>query len=286
MLRLLALLLALGTCVQAQDKTIFQYLQENGYTKLTEFIIGAGLQSEFEATDAIKTLFAPSDAAFAKLPNDLVISLSTNATLLKEVLLGHVVVGEALIGLFIRDGVIKTSGSGEQLNFNVYPNKVKTVNGAQIVGNDVVLLNGVLHMVNKVLLPVKDTISNVLAESDPEFRDLTGFLVLAKLYATLATPGPFTIFAPMDSSFAQMDVTGLIANRTALADVLKNHVVSGAYWSAGLTNGMTLTTLFNKQITIEIGASTGVAVNNIPIVAADVPATNGVIHVISGVLAP
>ena len=64
--------------------------------------------------------------------------------------------------------------------------QVKTVNGASL-GTDVILANGVVHQISKVLIPLDSSISAIVAESDPEFRDLFGFIVLAKLFGTLSS---------------------------------------------------------------------------------------------------
>ncbi|KAK7097888.1 hypothetical protein V1264_004797 [Littorina saxatilis] len=253
MLRVLLTLCMLCTCATGQDgRSIFQYLEDQGFSTLVELIRGAGLSQEFEDLDAIKTVFAPTNEAFKAVPDSVMVQLQTNVTLLKQVLLGHVVMDDTVLGVFIRDGLTKTSAAGTTLSFNKY-NQIKTVNGAQISG-DVLLANGVVQSINKVLLPIGDTISTIVAEGDAQFQDLFGFLILARLFGTLSLPGPYTVFAPTDAAFEKIDVSPLITNRTALADVLKDHVLSGTLWSAGLTDGMTLETLSGKQLTVHLAS--------------------------------
>jgi len=226
------------------------------------------------------TLFAPTNAAFDALPLDVQTAIQTNVTLLRSILLGHVS-DETILGFFIRDGLQKSTEAGTFLNFNSYANGVKTVNGAPL-GTDVLLANGVVHTISKVLTPVDQSVSEIVSSADPEFRDLFGFLVLAHLYGTLSTGGPYTVFAPADSAFESVDISSLVMDIPALTDVLLSHVVSGAYWSAGLTDGMRLTTLNNKTITIH--TTSGVEANNAGVTTADIGATNGVIHVIDAVI--
>jgi len=282
-LRVIVAVCALCAVVRGQDsRNILKYLSDEGFSTLVELIQGAGIASEFEDLDAIKTVFAPTDAAFKMVPQETMAALQTNVTLLKEILQGHVVMDETVLGLFIRDGLTKTSAAGTTLEFNKY-NTVKTVNGA-VIGADTILANGVVHTIDKVLMPITHSVGTLVAEADPEFRDLFGFLVLARLFGTLTKPGPYTVFAPTDAAFEGVDVTNLIANRTALAEVLTDHVVGKTLWSAGLTDGMTLTTLSGKTLTVHL--ANGTMVENANVIKADMGATNGVIHVIDTVLTP
>jgi len=282
MLKFVLAVCVLALCHAQDSRTIFQFLQDDPkYSKLTELVLGAGLAGDLQKTDALPiTLFAPTNDAFAALPLETQTAIQTDATLLKTILLGHIS-PETILGFFIRDGLQKQTEAQTTLNFNSYANGVKTVNGAPL-GTDVLLANGVVHTISKVLTPVDKSVSEVVSSSDPEFRDLFGFLVLAHLYGTLSTGGPYTVFAPTDGAFESVDVSSLVMDVPALTDVLLSHVVSGSYWSAGLTDGMTLTTLNNKTITIHTVA--GVSANNAGVVTADIGATNGVIHVVDKVI--
>merc|ERR1719277_885977 len=112
MLRLSVTLLALCAVAFGQDsRNIMQYLDDEGFTTLTELIRGAGLEADFEDLNAIKTLFAPSNDAFKAVPPETLAALQTSVTLLREVLSGHVVAGDTVLGLFIRDGLTKTTAT-------------------------------------------------------------------------------------------------------------------------------------------------------------------------------
>ncbi len=114
-------------------------------------------------------------------------------------------------------------------------------------------------------------------------------LVEADLVETLQGEGPFTVFAPTNEAFAdllealEIEAADLLAH-PQLADVLLYHVVSGAVMSGDLVDGMEVATAAGETITIDL--EDGVFVNESEVVAADIEADNGVIHVINAVLVP
>ncbi|WP_342077706.1 fasciclin domain-containing protein [Yoonia sp. SS1-5] len=119
------------------------------------------------------------------------------------------------------------------------------------------------------------------------FTTLLAAAEAAGLVDTLKSDGPFTVFAPTDEAFAALPdgtVEGLLEDTDALAAILTYHVVPGKVMSGDLSDGMTATTVNGADITI--GTEDGVTVNEVTVAAADVEASNGVIHVIDGVILP
>ncbi len=119
------------------------------------------------------------------------------------------------------------------------------------------------------------------------FTTLLAAAEAAGLVETLSGEGPLTVFAPTDEAFAALPegtVEGLLADTEALTSVLTYHVVPGAVMSTDLSDGMTATTVNGADITVTIGE--GVMVNDANVVAADIEASNGVIHVIDAVILP
>ena len=121
------------------------------------------------------------------------------------------------------------------------------------------------------------------------FTTLVAAVQAAGLVETLTGEGPFTVFAPTDEAFAALPagtVESLLLpeNLDQLVAVLTYHVVSGAVMSTDLTDGMTATTVQGGDITIDL--DNGVTVNGATVVAADIVASNGVIHVINAVILP
>lgn len=128
------------------------------------------------------------------------------------------------------------------------------------------------------------------AVSNGSFKTLVAAVAAADLVATLSGPGPFTVFAPVDAAFAALPagtVESLVQpeNKGKLAGILTYHVVAGKVLSTDLSNGMKAKTVNGGEITITI-ADGKVKVNGAQVVLADVATSNGVIHVIDGVLLP
>jgi uncharacterized surface protein with fasciclin (FAS1) repeats len=122
-----------------------------------------------------------------------------------------------------------------------------------------------------------------------QFTTLAKALQAAGLVDALKGPGPFTVFAPTDAAFAKLPAgtlaTLLKAPKGELTRILTYHVVPGNVMAADITNGMTAKTL--EGATLKFTINNGkVYVNGAQVTTADVPASNGVIHVIDGVLIP
>ncbi len=119
------------------------------------------------------------------------------------------------------------------------------------------------------------------------FTTLVAAVQAAGLVETLKGDGPFTVFAPTDEAFAALPegtVEGLLADIPALTKILTYHVVAGKVMSGDLSNNMMATTVEGSDITIMTEG--GVTVNGANVVAADIEASNGVIHVIDAVILP
>lgn len=125
------------------------------------------------------------------------------------------------------------------------------------------------------------------AVSAGNFTTLVAAVEAAGLVETLKGEGPFTVFAPTDDAFAALPkgtVEALLADPEALAGILTYHVVAGKVMSGDLSDGMMAATVNGAEVTI--GTEGGVMVNDANVVAADIEASNGVIHVIDKVIMP
>ncbi|MEY4362600.1 MAG: hypothetical protein RL391_1906 [Actinomycetota bacterium] len=135
--------------------------------------------------------------------------------------------------------------------------------------------------------PLGDVIGQALVAG--QFTVLAGLLVDAGLVDALRAEGPFTVFAPNDAAFSELPASTLdavFADPALLTAVLTYHVVAGEAISAdSLVDGQELTTLQGQTLKVTKSGDK-VQINGIDVIATDVPATNGVIHVISGVLVP
>ena len=119
------------------------------------------------------------------------------------------------------------------------------------------------------------------------FKSLAAALQAAGLVQTLKGPGPFTVFAPTDEAFAKIpkaDLDALLKDKPKLTAVLTYHVFAGNAGSADLKQLKDLSTVQGGRIKID--ASKGLKVDGATVIKPDVPASNGVIHVIDTVLMP
>ncbi|GAO31885.1 fasciclin domain-containing protein [Geofilum rubicundum] len=132
------------------------------------------------------------------------------------------------------------------------------------------------------------TVVDVIVNS-PDHTTLEAAVIAAELDGTLSGTGPFTVFAPTDAAFDALpagSVEALLANIPALTEILTYHVVGSQALSTDLSDGMEITTLNGKDVTVTIDES-GVKINGVSmVITADLMADNGVVHVIDAVLLP
>jgi transforming growth factor-beta-induced protein len=241
------------------------------------------------------TVFAPTNAAFTALGVDLN-TLSDAA--LTEILLYHVLGGKVAstdlqTGQTYATTAAETAPGGKQLSILIEKaanGSVKVNGSADVTSADVEATNGVIHIVDAVLLPL-DIVGHAAANSN--FSSLVGALGSASgdLVNVLKGDGPFTVFAPLNSAFDAIAGTVAGLNADQLASVLTYHVVGGANVVSGdLTNGQVVTTVQGEDFTVNISGSsvtiTDANGNVSNVVLTDVQATNGVIHVLDKVIIP
>jgi uncharacterized surface protein with fasciclin (FAS1) repeats len=245
------------------------------------------------------TLFAPNDAAFNALLVELGVTanqLLADKALLTTVLTYHVVPGKVLkadipVGKAItsaQTGFFKvdTNAAGALQVFDGR-NRAST-----IVTTDVAASNGVIHVIDKVLLPANKTIVQT-AQSLSDFSILVEAVVAADLATTLSGKGPFTVFAPTNAAFAaaltELGITkeALFANKALLSKILTYHVVGARVLKAEIPFGTAVATLQGETLTIDTTATiTDQRARKSKIVITDVFTSNGVIHAIDKVILP
>ena len=128
-----------------------------------------------------------------------------------------------------------------------------------------------------------------IIENSETHNTLEAAIVAAGLDETLASEGPFTVFAPTDDAFGLIPedvLETLLADPTGqLTQILLNHVVSGTALSTDLSDGMMVTTLQGGEVSVSITDGM-VMIGNANVIVADINADNGVVHVIDAVLVP
>jgi len=271
------------------DMTIAEYaVSDANFSILVQALTKAELVGALNGTGNF-TVFAPTNAAFNALFAEL--GISGIADLSKEtltpILLYHVLGTEAKSSM-ISSGYYNTlsPAQGSYLSLKVdVASGVKLNKTTSVTAVDVDVKNGVIHVIDKVLLP-PTVVDQALANDN--FTILVQAVVKAGLAEVLSGTGPFTIFAPTNAAFealfATLGISG-IADLTAaqLTPILTYHVVSGNVLSTQLSAG-TVQTL-NGPISVTLSPAPAINTNS-KIVATDVQGSNGVIHVIDKVLLP
>jgi len=228
------------------------------------------------------TVFAPTDEAFAKLPEGALDGLLKNPDALKSVLLYHVVPGKVMAADVLK---LKTAKTALGQTVKIDTAKGVRVENANVVATDIVASNGVIHVLDTVIMPKNDIIE--AARSAGSFKTLLTAIEAAGLTDTLRGDGPFTVFAPTDDAFAKLPkatLDGLLKDKSKLASVLTYHVVAGKVLAADVVKLTEAKTVQGQSVKID--TTSGVTVDGARVLKTDVPATNGVIHVIDTVIMP
>lgn len=272
---------------------------EKGKTDIIDTALAAGsfktLAAVLTAADlvgALKgegpfTVFAPTDEAFAKLPKGTVESLlkPENRDQLISILTYHVVSGTIDSGEVLASSGLKTL-NGQRAVINA---KSGTIGSAKIIKTDIECSNGIIHVIDEVVLPKSDSILETAASAG-SFNTLAAALKATGLIDALSGEGPFTVFAPTDDAFAKLPagtVETLLKpeNLDKLRSILLYHVVEGRVYSDDAIEAKGAKTLEGTKIAIKKSKGS-VMINNATVKAANIDTSNGVIHVIDTVIIP
>jgi uncharacterized surface protein with fasciclin (FAS1) repeats len=286
---------------------------------------GSGVTTVLSGSTDI-TVFAPTDAAFVTylgVANEAAALTAVNALTsgaAADLLTYHVIAGSEIEADEIAAGTtaVTTARATNNKAFVTKTGTTVTINSALVVTADVDASNGVIQIIDAVLTPPGGNIVSVAtsATNAPNFGILAAALTKADLLTTLQGNGPFTVFAPTDDAFLALlrsaafynnpdlteaqaieTINGLTTSSaplslTTLTQVLLYHVVPASGYSINLTNNQVLTTAKTaapNTVTIGVGSSItvdGSASDPSTVTAANISATNGVIHVVDKVLLP
>ena len=275
-------------CAAAQSDIVDTAVGAGSFKTLVAAVQAAGLVDTLKGAGPF-TVFAPTDAAFAKLPEGTVESLlkPENKAKLQAILTYHVVAGKVKAA-----DVVKLSSAttvqGQQVDIAVKNGKV-SVDNANVVKTDIETSNGVIHVIDSVLLPAdKDIVDTAVGAGS--FKTLVAAVQAAGLVDTLKEDGPFTVFAPTDEAFGKLP-EGTVAhllkpeNRDQLVAILTYHVVAGKVMASDVVKISSAKTVNGKSATVKVGDA-GVMIDGANLVATDIETSNGVIHVIDSVILP
>lgn len=263
-------------------------VQAGSFKTLVAAVKAAGLVEALKG-DGPFTIFAPTDEAFARLPEGTLASLlkPENKAKLQAILTYHVVPGK----VEARD-VVKLSGArslnGQQVSIRVDDGGVR-VDGARVVKTDIECKNGVIHVIDQVILPSGDNLVQTAAKADA-FRTLVTAVKAAGLGKALSGKGPFTVLAPTNSAFAKLPAGTLETllkpeNKAQLQSILKLHVIPGRIYSTDALKAGSARTLQGGEIVFTVKKGQ-VYANGAKVIRTDLDASNGVIHIIDSVILP
>jgi len=276
-------------------------LKNRGLTTLLDLVVKADLAETLGSVEPA-TIFAPTNAAFAAVPKDVLNSLLNNKQLLKETLLNHVVPNAAVKFQDLKADNKVTSAGGNPLRITVSRSNGITrsvINGVQILRTDIMAGSGsVVHTVNGVIPSVKES-DNVaaLVSKDPQFSTLLAAVQAAGLANALSSTDGITVFAPTNDAFAKIPeatLQAVLADKDTLTAILTRHVVPKVIYSKPARFGpkMAHKTLNPKEKLItdkdpyyyNFRVYTYPAHKKANVVKQDILASNGVIHAIDSVV--
>jgi uncharacterized surface protein with fasciclin (FAS1) repeats len=271
---------------QSQDQDIVDTAVAAGnFTTLVTAVKSAGLVETLKS-DGPFTVFAPTDEAFAKLPKATLDSLllPANKDKLTQILTYHVVPKRLTAADVLKRKVFRTV-QGQPLFLTGGAEK-PMINGANLVKTDIRCSNGVIHVMDTVILPPpanQDIVATLVSSSD--FKTLVAAVKAAKLVDTLRGEGPYTVFAPNDEAFAQLPAGTLDSllkpeNADKLTAILTYHVVSGKAMAADVVKTREAKTVQGQNVAISP------TLDGARVIYADIPCSNGIIHVIDAVVLP
>jgi uncharacterized surface protein with fasciclin (FAS1) repeats len=290
-------------------KSIVDIAVEDGrFTTLVAAVQAAGLADTL-AGDGQFTVFAPTDDAFAALPEGTVESLLEDPEgALKDILLYHVADGavpaETVVTL-----ESATTLQGEPVAIAVVDGGVLLNESAKVIITDIKASNGIIHVIDAVILPpsvvaaaeaaaaeeamaeeeMMQSIAEIAVE-DGRFTTLVAALEAAGLVDTLAGEGEFTVFAPVDDAFAALPegtVEALLADpEGALKDILLYHVAAGVVPAETVVTLESATTLQGEPVAIKVMDGQVMLNDSATVIITDIEASNGIIHVIDAVILP
>lgn len=268
---------AFGNIVENAQKRYF-------LTSLVSAVVDAGLAATLADPDSDFTVFAPTNEAFDAIAEVLPTLTPEEVT---NVLLYHVLDMSVLSTDLQGEQTVPTL-AGQDITVTVQNGTVRINDSATVISADNVGTNGVIHVIDAVLIPGADSNTIVdIASGNPSFSTLVDALVQANLVDALSGEGPFTVFAPTNNAFSNLPA-GTLESLTIdqLTDILTYHVLASAVAAGDLAPTQTVTALNGEPLFITVEGTTVTINGTSTVEMADIMASNGIIHAVDGVLLP
>ena len=300
------------------------------FSTLVTAVTAAGLVDVLADPDAEWTVFAPTNAAFDALPEGVLEMVLADNELLTRILTYHVVEGivtsdqiSTMMAPSMEMGAVGGDLLGGQLDVKLNADGTVTVNNSNVIAADIMASNGVIHVIDAVLLP--EDVAAVVAEAyaaeaeaaaaaapapaaggtivdiavgNPDFSTLVTAVTAADLVDVLADPeAQWTVFAPTNAAFDALPegvLEMVLADKELLTRILTYHVMQGVVTSDQVSTMMAPSMemgavggdLMGSELDVKFFEDGKITVNDANIILADVLASNGVIHAIDAVLLP
>ena len=259
------------------------------FNTLVAAVKAAGLVETLKG-DGPFTVLAPTDEAFKKLPKGTVETLlkPENLKTLQAILTYHVIPGSVMAADVVKLKSAKTA-QGDTVAIKVTDGGVM-INGAKVVTTDIKCSNGVIHVIDSVIMPPEKADIVDTAVGAGSFNTLVAAVKAAGLVETLKGDGPFTVFAPTDDAFKKIPAATIAEllkpeNKAKLASILTYHVVPGKVMAADVVKLSSAKTANGQKVMIKV-VDGKVMINGATVIKADIDCKNGVVHVIDSVIMP
>lgn len=274
-------------------KNLVETAVENGnFNTLVTALEIAGLEEALSDPAASLTVFAPTDAAFEALRqeigNDAYANLLASDDLV-DILLYHVAGTELTSAeVLAADGDFVNTLSGKNVVVTIDGSTVM-VNNATVTDIDLEASNGVIHELDTVIVPPSASITDIVVNGE-DFSVLETAVVQAGLADTLADGGPFTVFAPTNAAFeklGQETIEAVLANDALLTNILQYHVIEGQVSKATAASlAGQAATMLNEESAAVDAVDSALYIDKSKISVTNILTSNGVIHVIDSVMIP
>ncbi|CAL1270033.1 unnamed protein product [Larinioides sclopetarius] len=207
--------------------------------------------------------------------------------MLHNLLTNHLIPGFYKLDDFSDGQVIAAENSNSKIRINIYftPEKIATANCVPILTGDHFARNGIIHTVEKVLPIPTRTVADIIA-GDVQFSVLKRMLSRAGLVQALRNPNKtFTIFAPTDSAFSYPYLERETnTNERCTVSVMKHHIIDHTICSSAIPQFAKSLNMIGELLSLSRDEYNKLYVDDVQIVVRDLVATNGVVHIIDGVL--
>ncbi|KAM9172785.1 periostin isoform 3-T3 [Pangshura tecta] len=259
-----------------------------GATSTQRYSDMSKLREEIEGRGSF-TFFSPSNEAWELLDREIHSNLIDNVNIELYNALHNHMVNKRMLTKDLKNGLTLVSMyNDQQLLINHYPNGVVTVNCARIIHGNQIATNGVVHVIDRVLTPVGNTIQEFL-EAEDDVSSLRAAAITSGVLDTLGKPGHYTLFAPTNEAFEKLPrgvLERIMGDKVASEALMKFHILNTLQCSEAILGGAVYETL--EGSTIEVGCDgESLTVNGVKMTnRKDIVTSNGVIHLIDHVLIP